>query len=142
VIHVLDEARAGRGRLVLCTGEAGIGKTRLAEECAAAATARGVAVVWARSADRDSSPPYGLGRLVLQDPPVRRGCIAPPPMCREDYGLASYTTLISVSLARRKRVRPPLVTTSRILASPAWPPSASPTSCDSDAGVHSRVEKP
>jgi hypothetical protein len=58
------------------------------------------------------------------------------------YGLASYTALISVSLARRKRVRPAWVATSRILASPAWPPSASPTSCDSDAGVHSRVEKP
>jgi len=79
---------------------------------------------------------------VHQNPPVRRGCIAPPPMCRVGYGLASYTTLISVSLARRKRVRPAWVTTSRILASPAWPPSASPTSCDSDAGVHSRVEKP
>ena len=46
----LLEARAGRGGLVLCTGEAGIGKTRFAEEIAATAAARGVAVVWARSA--------------------------------------------------------------------------------------------
>ena len=41
-------------------------------------------------------------------------------MGRIGYGLASYTMLISVSLARRKRVRPALVTTSRIRASRAW----------------------
>lgn len=58
------------------------------------------------------------------------------------YGLASNTMLKGVSLTRRKRVMPAAVTTSRILASPAWAPRASPTSCDSDAGVHSRVEKP
>ena len=61
---------------------------------------------------------------------------------RAGYGLASNTALNGVSLARRKRVRPARVTTSRIRASPAWAPSASPTSWDSDAGVHSRVEKP
>jgi MoxR-like ATPase len=62
VVGLLDEARAGRGRL-LCMGEAGIGKTRLAEETAALAAAQGAAVAWARSSDRDIAPPYGLWRL-------------------------------------------------------------------------------
>ena len=55
---------------MVCTGEAGIGKTRLAEELAAAAAALDVLVVWARSADRDSSPPYGLWRIALQELPI------------------------------------------------------------------------
>lgn len=70
---LLDDALTGRGRLVLCTGEAGIGKTRLAEETAARAAARGVRVAWARAPDEGSSPPYGLWRLVLDDPAMRGG---------------------------------------------------------------------
>jgi predicted ATPase len=71
VTLLLDDALGGGGRLVLCTGEAGIGKTRLAEEAAASAAAKDVPVAWARAADRDSLPPYGLWQLVLAEPAVR-----------------------------------------------------------------------
>src|ERR1700689_975759 len=62
--------------------------------------------------------------------------------CRRGYGRASNTRLNGVSATRRKRVKPAAPTTSPILASPACAPSARPTSCDSEAGVHSSVENP
>src|ERR1700728_758931 len=60
--------------------------------------------------------------------------------CRHCHGRASKTMLNGVSAALRNRVKPAVVTTSLIRASPAWAPSASPTSWDSEAGVHSSVE--
>jgi DNA-binding CsgD family transcriptional regulator len=71
VAGLLDDVLAGHGRLVLCTGEAGIGKTRLAEELVAMAEARGVPVAWARATDEGSMPPYGLWRLLFEEPEVR-----------------------------------------------------------------------
>ncbi|WP_454859466.1 ATP-binding protein [Promicromonospora soli] len=51
-----DEARAGHGGVVLVSGEAGIGKTRLCEELARAARADGVVVVGAAQPEEASSP--------------------------------------------------------------------------------------
>jgi DNA-binding SARP family transcriptional activator/tetratricopeptide (TPR) repeat protein len=53
----LSETQAGSGRVVLIEGEPGIGKTRLAEEAAAEAGARGFVVVWGRCTEGKGAPP-------------------------------------------------------------------------------------
>ena len=54
----IDDARAGRGRLVLFTGEAGIGKTRLADESARLATTEGMRVRWGRCWEGGGAPAH------------------------------------------------------------------------------------
>jgi AAA ATPase domain len=54
----LDAAVAGRGALVLVTGEPGIGKTTLLSETARVAADRGAHVLRGRCWDGDGSPPY------------------------------------------------------------------------------------
>ena len=54
----LSSALAGRSRLVLCRGEPGIGKTRLAEELSTAADTAGARVVWGRAPEAAGAPPY------------------------------------------------------------------------------------
>jgi DNA-binding SARP family transcriptional activator len=58
VIAAFDDARSGRGRLVLLTGEAGIGKSRLADELAGYAQARGANVLWGRCWEAGGAPAY------------------------------------------------------------------------------------
>ncbi|QNE22917.1 AAA family ATPase [Kribbella qitaiheensis] len=62
----LDAARAGSGRLVLCVGEAGIGKTRLAQEFAGSALAAGAAVAWGRCVETEGAPAYWPWRQILK----------------------------------------------------------------------------
>src|SRR6266852_3313724 len=54
----LEDAVAGRGRLVVIAGEPGIGKSRLADEFAAKAKARGVQVLWGRCWEAGGAPAY------------------------------------------------------------------------------------
>src|SRR5512134_816841 len=63
----LDEAERGAGRLVLIQGEAGIGKTRLADEVAALARARGHAVYWSRCHELSGAPPFWPWAQLLRD---------------------------------------------------------------------------
>jgi KaiC/GvpD/RAD55 family RecA-like ATPase len=58
IAHALDGVASGRGRLVALVGEPGVGKTRLADEAAASAAARGVLVVWGRCWESGGAPPY------------------------------------------------------------------------------------
>jgi class 3 adenylate cyclase len=53
----LGDAVAGQGRLILVGGEAGIGKTRIAEELGAEARARGVRVLWGRCYEEGEGAP-------------------------------------------------------------------------------------
>ncbi|MGH2546166.1 MAG: ATP-binding protein, partial [Actinomycetota bacterium] len=52
------ECLEGRGRLILVSGEPGIGKTRLADELTAVARERGARVLWGRCWEAGGSPAY------------------------------------------------------------------------------------
>lgn len=62
----LTAATEDEPRLVLCGGEPGIGKTRLASELAElAAAGLGARVIWARGSSDQGAPPYWLWRQAL-----------------------------------------------------------------------------
>jgi DNA-binding SARP family transcriptional activator len=54
----LEDALAGRGRLFLLVGEAGIGKSRLADEFAARAKQRAALILWGRCWEAGGAPAY------------------------------------------------------------------------------------
>lgn len=65
--HALERICERQGRVLLVTGEPGIGKSRLAEEVVARARDRGVVVAAGRGIDGDSAPAFWpVGQLVRQ----------------------------------------------------------------------------
>jgi DNA-binding SARP family transcriptional activator len=64
--EALDSALAGRGGLVVITGEPGIGKTRLAEELSSRGRRSGALVVWGRCWEAGGAPPYWPWTQVLR----------------------------------------------------------------------------
>lgn len=62
----LRAALAGRGSLVILSGEAGIGKTTLAEDVCREASAAGALVLTGHCYDRSETPPYGPWVEVLE----------------------------------------------------------------------------
>ncbi len=58
LVSALDDAFAGKGRLVMLVGEPGIGKTRTAQELASYAQGRGSQVYWGRCYEESGAPPY------------------------------------------------------------------------------------
>ena len=68
-----EEARSGASRFVLCSGEAGIGKSRIAEELATEAERTGAVVRWARATADPPTPPYWLWRTLVGAVGMRSG---------------------------------------------------------------------
>jgi class 3 adenylate cyclase len=62
----LDRALGGRGQLVLVSGEAGIGKTRITEELCAEARSREAQVAWGRCREGAGAPAYWPWRQALR----------------------------------------------------------------------------
>jgi DNA-binding NarL/FixJ family response regulator len=91
----LDRTFAGRGGLVLLTGEPGIGKTRLAEHVASAAQVRGAAVYWGYATQAEGAPPYWPWRQILRS-------------LLEDFGEAEFIRLASSGIAEILHVVPEL----------------------------------
>ena len=73
-------ARRQHGIAVTITGEAGIGKTRLAQEAGRRATELGFGALWARCSDADGTPPYWPWIQVLRTAEQH----APPPSVATD----------------------------------------------------------
>ena len=78
---VLNEVSSGAGTVVMLVGEAGIGKTRMAEELAAVAEEEGFIVRWGRSHEAEGAPPFWpfvqalreqLGRSEVNDSAKRK----------------------------------------------------------------------
>lgn len=75
---VLAEALAGRGSLVLIGGEAGVGKTTLAEAVCREAVSRGAVVLTGRCYDLSETPPYGPWRELFARAPRAALPLLPP----------------------------------------------------------------
>jgi tetratricopeptide (TPR) repeat protein len=127
----LDDARAGHGRMVLVTGEAGIGKSALLASLAERATAQGFRPIWGRAwefadapayfplraclsalgvrADAQSQSPFALWESVLEA--LSRASQSEPSLwLLEDLHAADLQTLdLLTFLAQPLRVLPALV---------------------------------
>jgi len=67
----LTEALGGSNRVVLITGEPGVGKTALAVQLAGEAEALGVAVRWGRGSEREGAPAFWPWIQIVRDQLLR-----------------------------------------------------------------------
>ena len=56
--QALEDMLAGQGRVAILAGDAGIGKTRIAQELSNHAISKGVMVLWGQCLEDEGTPPY------------------------------------------------------------------------------------
>ena len=100
----LAAALAGRGSLVLIGGEAGIGKTALAEVLLAEAAERGTLVLVGRCYDLSETPPYGpwaeaLARTLPAEDLLALPAAVLPPERADGEALASHGAILQRMVA-------------------------------------------
>jgi DNA-binding SARP family transcriptional activator len=95
-------AAGGEGRLILLSGEPGVGKTRLTEELAADARERGAAVLWGGSGAHANHFAYGPFAVAVED------YVAARPDAERDELARRYPTLAHLvpSLGLRTQLPP------------------------------------
>lgn len=97
----LAAAVAGSGGVVLLSGPAGIGKTRLAEELSAAAAEDGVPVAWGRCVADEGAPPLWPWLRLLAaaggEPPAVRDALAEAPQGAVEAAAARFRLVDAVS---------------------------------------------
>ena len=97
LVRRLDEAQEGRAGLVVCVGEPGVGKTRLAEELTDVARSRGLSTAWGRAAGTLGAPPYWPWREVL------RAVVGLSPDEEDAFEHLAVSTGVEPSLEERMR---------------------------------------
>jgi DNA-binding CsgD family transcriptional regulator/tetratricopeptide (TPR) repeat protein len=97
----LDEARAGRGRLVLIRGEAGVGKSRLTLQLEQAARSAGMQVLRGRAAASSSPVPFRPFAEALLGATRAAG----PPQAPE---LAAYRSVLGALIPEWSKEGPPV----------------------------------
>ena len=94
----LDSVRAAGGRVVLVSGEAGIGKSRLVSALAERARAGSRPVLWGRTTEQDGAPPYWPWLQVLE-PIGGRALLEAPPGPDPDSERFARFEAVSAALA-------------------------------------------
>jgi hypothetical protein len=100
----LAEIRSGRGRVLLIAGEAGIGKTTLAQEVHRRAESAGMAARWGACFEGSELLPFGVWIDCLRHPPDDDSCAAAAAQLDgDDLGVA--TGAVDAATAQRQRLR-------------------------------------
>jgi DNA-binding CsgD family transcriptional regulator/tetratricopeptide (TPR) repeat protein len=112
LVTQLEQAAMGSGRLALLAGDAGIGKTRLAEELARLAHSRHTAVTWSRCYESEGAPAFWPWIQVLR---VLLESWAPrPPLAPEIASLLSEDSVLDPPASQSGEESPDTVTSLRL----------------------------